>query len=75
MIAVVLGCHSPLGAKPEQRLRDQLAADLMKDGLAKLQAQAAAQANLPAVRPAPKKAVKPKEEPGFWEWLGDLFSF
>ncbi len=75
VIAVVLGCHSPLGAKPEQRLRDQLAADLMKDGLAKLQAQAAAQANLPAVRPAPKKAVKPKEEPGFWEWLGDLFSF
>lgn len=75
VIAVVLGCHSPLGAKPEQRLRDQLAADLMKDGLAKLQAQAAAQARLPVMKPTPKISVKPKEEPGFWDWLGDLFSF
>ncbi|MGA0030233.1 MAG: D-alanyl-D-alanine carboxypeptidase family protein [Opitutales bacterium] len=75
VIAVVLGCQSPQGAKAEQRLRDQLAADLMKAGLAKLQAQAAAQAKLPALRPAPQKPLKPKEEPGFWEWLGDLFSF
>jgi D-alanyl-D-alanine carboxypeptidase (penicillin-binding protein 5/6) len=75
VIAVVLGCHSPQGAKPEQRLRDQLAADLMKAGLARLQAQAAEQARLKALQPAPKKAVKPKEEPGFWDWLGDLFSF
>jgi len=71
VIAVVLGCHSPLGAKPEQRLRDQLAADLMKAGLAKLQAQP----RLPVLKPAPKVSVKPKEEPGFWDWLGDLFSF
>ena len=75
VIAVVLGCHSPLGAKPEQRLRDQLAADLMKAGLARLQAQAAEQARLKALQPAPKKPVKPKEEPDFWDWLGDLFSF
>jgi D-alanyl-D-alanine carboxypeptidase (penicillin-binding protein 5/6) len=75
VIAVVLGCHSPLGAKPEQRLRDQLAADLMKAGLTRLQAQAAAQARPPAPKPAPKVTVKPKEEPGFWDWLGDLFSF
>jgi serine-type D-Ala-D-Ala carboxypeptidase (penicillin-binding protein 5/6) len=71
VIAVVLGCHSPLGAKPEQRLRDQLAADLMKAGLAKLQAQP----RLPVLKPTPKVSVKPKEEPGFWDWLGDLFSF
>ena len=75
VIAVVLGCHSPLGAKPEQRLRDQLAADLMKAGLAKLQAEAAEQARLKALQPTLKKTVKPKEEPGFWDWLGDLFSF
>ena len=71
VIAVVLGCHSPLGAKPEQRLRDQLAADLMKAGLAKLQAQP----RLPVLKPTQKVSVKPKEEPGFWDWLGDLFSF
>jgi serine-type D-Ala-D-Ala carboxypeptidase (penicillin-binding protein 5/6) len=75
VIAVVLGCHSPLGAKPEQRLRDQLAADLMKAGLTKLQSQATAQARLPALKQAPKNSVKLKEEPGFWDWLGDLFSF
>ena len=71
VIAVVLGCQSPLGAKAEQRLRDQLAADLMKAGLARLQSQP----RLPALKPAPKIAVKPKEAPGFWDWLGDLFSF
>ena len=71
VIAVVLGCQSPLGAKAEQRLRDQLAADLMKAGLAKLQAQP----RLPALKPAAKVAGRPKEEPGFWDWLGDLFSF
>ncbi|MEY3392784.1 MAG: hypothetical protein RLZZ322_1633, partial [Verrucomicrobiota bacterium] len=43
----------------------------MKAGLAKLQAQS----RPPAFRPAPKKPVKPKEAPGFWDWLGDLFSF
>ena len=75
VIAVVLGCRSPLGGKASQRLRDDLAATLMREGLAKLQAQAAAQARLPALKQAPKISVKPKEEPGFWDWLGDLFSF
>jgi len=75
VIAVVLGCRSPQSGRASQRLRDDIAADLMKEGLAKLQAQAAAQTKLPAVRSTPKKAEKPKEEPGFWEWLGDLFSF
>lgn len=73
VIAVVLSCHSPLGAKPEQRLRDQRAADLMKAGLTRLQVQAARQPKAPLV--APKTAVKPKKEPDFWDWLGDLFSF
>ena len=40
-----------------------------------LGAQAAAQARLPALKQTPKISVKPKEEPGFWDWLGDLFSF
>ena len=75
VIAVVLGCRSPQGGKASQRLRDDIAAGLMREGLAKLQTQAAAQARLPALQPAPKKPLKPKEEPGFWDWLGDLFSF
>jgi len=74
VIAVVLGCHSPLGAKPEQRLRDQLAADLMHAGFARLRQQPASQPK-PPVPPSPKKTEKPKKEPGFWDWLEDLFSF
>ena len=30
---------------------------------------------LAPVAPAAKKAVIARKEPGFWEWLGDLFSF
>jgi len=75
VIAVVLGCQSPLDAKAEQRLRDQLIGGLRKDALAKLRAQAAAQARLPGLKPTPKISVNHKEKPGFWEWLGDLFSF
>jgi D-alanyl-D-alanine carboxypeptidase (penicillin-binding protein 5/6) len=75
VIAVVLGCRSPQSGRASQRLRDDVAAGLMREGLAKLQAQAAAQARLPAPKPGPKISVKPKEEPGFWDWLGDLFSF
>jgi len=75
VIAVVLGCQSPLDAKAERRLRDQLIADVMKDGLAKLQAQVAAQARLPGLKPTPKISVNHKEKPGFWEWLGDLSGF
>jgi hypothetical protein len=47
----------------------------MRDGLAKLQAQAADLARQPVLKPAPKISVKPKEEPGFWDRMGDLFSF
>ena len=79
VIAVVLGCQSPGGAKAEQRLRDDLAADLMSQGLIKLkqvEAEKALQlARLPKVSPSAKGAVKPKKEVGFWDWLGDLFSF
>jgi D-alanyl-D-alanine carboxypeptidase len=73
VIAVVLSCHSPLGAKPEQRLRDQRAAELMKAGLERLERQAADRPK--PVPAAPKKAEKPKKEQDFWDWLGDLFSF
>ncbi len=75
VIAVVLGCRSPQSGKASQRLRDDVAAGLMREGLAKLQAQAAARARLPAPKPTPKPGSKPKEEPGFWDWLVDLFSF
>ena len=79
VIAVVLGCQSPGGAKAEQRLRDELAAGLMSQGLLKLkqlEAEKALQlARLPKVGPAPKIAIKPKKEVDFWDWLVDLFSF
>jgi len=78
VIAVVLGCRSPEGNKAAQRLRDDVAAGLMREGLAKLQAQAAAQPKPPVpppVPPAPTKPRKAQKEPGFWDWLGDLFSF
>lgn len=79
VIAVVLGCQSPAGAKPEQRLRDSLAADLMTQGLEKLKKQEAEKAlraaQLPAIKPTPKLPPKPKKEAGFWDWLVDLFSF
>jgi D-alanyl-D-alanine carboxypeptidase (penicillin-binding protein 5/6) len=75
VIAVVLGCRSPQGAKAEQRLRDGLAADLMSQGMVKLRQQEAEKAlQLARLRtlPPPKK---PKREADFWDWLGDLFSF
>jgi D-alanyl-D-alanine carboxypeptidase (penicillin-binding protein 5/6) len=79
VIAVVLGCQSPGGAKAEQRLRDSLAADLMTQGLGKLKQLAAEKAlkaaQRPAIAPPVKSAPKPKKEEGFWDWLGDLFSF
>ena len=79
VIAVVLGCQSPGGAKAEQRLRDSLAADLMSQGLVKLKQleaeKALQQARLPKLNPSPKTAPKPKKETGFWDWLVDLFSF
>ena len=79
VIAVVLGCQSPGGAKPEQRLRDALAADLMSQGLEKLKKleaeKALKAARLPTITAPQKAAPKPRKEPGFWDWLGDLFSF
>lgn len=79
VIAVVLGCQSPGGAKPEQRLRDALAADLMSQGLTKLkqlEAEKALRAAQAAAVARPKKpAPKPKKDEGFWDWLVDLFSF
>jgi D-alanyl-D-alanine carboxypeptidase (penicillin-binding protein 5/6) len=75
VIAVVLGCQSPAGAKPEQRLRDSLAADLMTQGLAKLKKLEAEKALRLAQTPARKTPVKAKKDEGFWEWLVDLFSF
>lgn len=79
VIAVVLGCQCPAGAKPEQRLRDSLAADLMTQGLDKLKKLEAEKAlkvaQLPTITPPRKPAPKPKKEEGFWDWLGDLFSF
>ena len=79
VIAVVLGCDSPQGAKAAQRLRDQLAGELMKDGLGKLATKELAKSKL--AKPAPvavaslKMAPAMKPEPGFWDWVGDLFSF
>jgi D-alanyl-D-alanine carboxypeptidase (penicillin-binding protein 5/6) len=79
VIAIVLGCQCPAGAKPEQRLRDSLAADLMSHGLDKLKKLEAEkslrQAQAPAFAPARKLPVKAKKEEGFWDWLVDLFSF
>ena len=79
VIAVVLGCQCPSGAKPEQRLRDSLAADLMSQGLDKLKKleaeKALRMAQAPTITPARKTPAKPKKEEGFWDWLVDLFSF
>lgn len=81
VIAVVLGCDSPQGAKAAQRVRDQIAARLMTEGFSRqalLEEQKAKLLALPA-RTAPEapkpKTPKNKEEPGFFDWLGDLFSF
>lgn len=75
VIAVVLGCRSPQGAKAEQRLRDSLAADLMSQGMVKLRQQEAEKALQLARLPTLTPPHKPKKEEGFWDWLGDLFSF
>ena len=85
VIAVVLGCDSPQGAKAAQRVRDQMAARLMAQGLARLALLEVEKAKLHAlparvapVAAAPKsaqKGSKTAEEPGFFDWLGGLFSF
>lgn len=79
VIAVVLGCDSPQGAKAAQRLRDQLASELMLEGLTKLAEKELAKERSPKAVPLAAAALKKvsiaKEEPGFWAWMGDLFSF
>ncbi len=75
VIAVVLGCRSPQGAKAEQRLRDSLAADLMSAGMVRLRQLEAEKALRLARAPALAPPKKPKKEEGFWDWLVDLFSF
>lgn len=81
VIAVVLGCDSPQGAKAAQRVRDQMAARLMTEGLARLALLEEQKARLQALSArfapvAPKpQTPKTKEEPGLFDWLGDLFSF
>jgi hypothetical protein len=51
----------------------------MKDGLGKLAAKELAKSKLakpvPVAAATPKMAPAMKPEPGFWDWLGDLFSF
>ncbi len=81
VVAVVLGCDSPQGAKAAQRVRDQMAARLMTEGLARVALLDEQKAKLQALSArttpvAPKpKTTKTVEEPGFFDWLGGLFSF
>ncbi|MFM9001221.1 MAG: D-alanyl-D-alanine carboxypeptidase family protein [Opitutia bacterium] len=76
VIAVVLGCNSPAGAKSEQRIRDQVAVELMDAGFAELRARAEAEAaKKAALKAAPKTTGRPARQPDFWDWLADLFSF
>jgi len=76
VIAVVLGCDSPGGAREEQRIRDKIAAELMDVGFAKLAAQAEAEAERKsALKAAAKTVRKPAPAPDFWDWLMGLFSF
>jgi D-alanyl-D-alanine carboxypeptidase (penicillin-binding protein 5/6) len=76
VIAIVLGCDSPAGAKPEQRIRDQLAGELMDVGFASLAALAEAEAaKQTSLKAAPKTRDRPAREPDIWDWLADLFSF
>jgi len=79
VIAIILGCDSPGGPKAAQRLRDKLAADLMTEGLSKLKASEGQKPRPEAIAVkapmTPKKPLIAKKEEGFWDWLGDLFSF
>ena len=86
VIAVVLGCDSPSGAKIAQRVRDQIAGKLMTKGFEKLAVYDAEKAKLitlthhdtPKVKgsttpPTKKPDSEPKtEEKG---WLEGLFTF
>lgn len=74
VIAVVLGCKSEQGAKPSQRARDRLAADLMSKGLTEL-ARVEPPKALPTVNsPATLAIAKPSsKEENFWDFLTDIF--
>jgi D-alanyl-D-alanine carboxypeptidase len=86
VIAVVLGCDSPSGAKIAQRVRDQIAGKLMTRGFEKLAIYDAEKAKLMAInhRDTPKvKSTTPSiakkadsdEKTGEKGWLEALFDF
>jgi len=86
VIAVVLGCDSPSGAKIAQRVRDQIAAKLMTKGFEKLamidteksRVAALAQQQIPkikTVRPTFTEKSDYDEKNGFWGWLEGLFAY
>ena len=86
VIAVVLGCDSPSGAKIAQRVRDQIAGKLMTKGLEKLaildaekaKFLAKSQRDIPAAKvPAstPSKNSDSGEKTGEKGWLEALFTF
>lgn len=74
VIAVVLGCKSEQGAKPSQRARDRLAAELMSKGLTEL-ARVEPPKALPTASTLARLAIsKPSsKEENFWDFLDDIF--
>ena len=86
VIAVVLGCDSPSGAKIAQRVRDQIAGKLMTKGFERLAVFDAEKAKLQALTqrdsaklkaPASTTSKKPDSEQKTEEkgWLEGLFGF
>ena len=85
VIAVVLGCDSPSGAKIAQRVRDQIAAKLMTKGFEKLTLIDAEKSRLAGLTHGEAQKIKtnpatPTEKPksdennGFFGWLEGLFT-
>ncbi|NBV39445.1 MAG: hypothetical protein EBS00_07800, partial [Verrucomicrobia bacterium] len=71
---VVLGCKSEQGAKPSQRARDRLAADLMTKGLTALAKTEAPKVATVATPSSPLAVVKqPPKENDFWDVFIELF--
>ncbi len=74
VIAVVLGCKSEQGAKPSQRARDRLAADLMNNGLRELGKVTPSVALPVATTKVPLALSKSTaKEDSFWDFLDDIF--
>ena len=74
VITVVLGCKSEQGAKPSQRARDRLAADLMTKGLTALAKTEAPKVATVASPSSPLMVAKqPPKEDNFWDFLAELF--